>query len=73
MSPREEIEFLLRYEMAGSDWWVSFIGVSWMQSWAASYFVWKVRRKSAAMRRVQLRALRVAYQQKVRKRLDECR
>ena len=65
MSPREEIEYLLRYEMAASDWWVSSISVSWMQSLAAHYFCWKVKRKLAALRRTERRALRVEVARRV--------
>jgi hypothetical protein len=42
---------LLRYEIAGSAWWVGWIGMTWAQNLAAKYFAWKVSRKLRALRR----------------------
>jgi len=50
---------LLRYELAGSDWWVSLISWGWAQTLVARYFAWKINRKFAALERVRQRSILV--------------
>lgn len=63
MTPTEEVRFLLEYEMAGGDWWASWLPIGWMQSLAGKYFARKVIRKRTAVSRVRLRRLRLEAHQ----------